>query len=93
MINVWIKYGQLKLAFYIQTFSQRRLVSTKLLSQGFIKNCLVLSFKKFFRRYQPFKKVFCQLRTDDKIQYWQFYFGSKLTIDSLLCLTMALCTS
>jgi hypothetical protein len=33
---------------------------------------------------------FLQLRTDDERWNWQFDFGSKLTIVSLLCLTMAL---
>jgi len=35
--------------------------------------------------------VLCHLRTYDERWYWQFDFGSKLTIVTLLCITMTLC--
>jgi hypothetical protein len=51
-----------------------------------LKKRLILSFKKFFGKTLCWK-VFCQLRTDDVRLYWRLYFGSKLSIVSLLCLT------
>ena len=52
-----------------------RILITKLLNQGFLKNRLVLSDKKFFGRYQHLIEKYCQLRTDDKkmvlaIRFW-----------------------
>ena len=41
---------------------------------------------------QMYITCFCQLRIDDDRWYWQLYFGSELTIVSLLCLTMVLYT-
>ena len=61
--------------------------SNKLLSHRFLSNRLILSFKTFFGRYQYSVEkysVSCVQMTRDGI--------SKLTIVSLLCLTMALYT-
>ena len=48
-------------------------------------------FQHFFRRISTSCwKIFCQLRKENKRSYLQLYFGWKLTIVSLLCLSMAL---
>jgi hypothetical protein len=47
-----------------------RIMSTKLIRQSVLKDCLLLSFKTFF----------CQLHTDDEIWYLQLDVGSNLTI-------------
>jgi len=57
----------------------RRILSAKLLNQEFLRNPLVLAFKK--REIStPCWKVFSQLRTDDEKWYWQLDLGLKLTI-------------
>jgi hypothetical protein len=53
------------------------LLSTKLLSEELLKTHLILSSKDFFVRHQHLAEW-----------YWELYFGSRLTIVSLLCLTM-----
>jgi len=71
-----------------------RILSTKPLYRGCLKNRLILSFKKFFGRYQDLIEqysVSCVQMTRDDIR--QLDFSSKLlTIVTLLFLTMALYT-
>ena len=44
---------------------------TKLSNQGFLKTCLILSFKRFFGRYQDLaEKYSVTLHTDNERWYW-----------------------
>jgi hypothetical protein len=71
---------------YSDFLQRHRILSTTLLNHGYLKNRLILCFKKGFRRiWTSCWKLFCQLRRDDERWYLQLQFGSKLTIVSLLC--------
>ena len=51
------------------------------LSQGFLKNRFILTFKRLFGRHQQrLEKICFHIRSDDERWYLQLYFGSKLTI-------------
>ena len=58
---------------YSDIFQRRRLwTDTELLSQEFLKNRLLLSFKKkFWKISTPCEKVFCHLRKYDERWYWK----------------------
>ena len=83
------------LADCIQNLQRFCIMNTKLLNEGFLKNCLILSFKKTkkqkqkFGRYQHLVKKYSVGWSTDTC-YRQLNFVSKPTIVSLLCLTMAL---
>jgi len=59
---------------YLDLIQHHHILSTKLLNPGFLQNPLILSFKKFFGRYQQLvetSSVRCVLNTKDCIgNYW-----------------------
>jgi hypothetical protein len=73
-------------------FSQfHRILSIQLLNQGYLRESSHLIFQDGFRKISiSCGKVFCQLRIYDERWHWKLDLGSKLTIVSLLCLTMSL---
>ena len=72
-----------------------RILSTKhlksMISKRIVSSCLSKSF--YQKMSTPCCKVFCELHPDDERWYWQLDFGSRLTIVSLFCLTIALYTN
>ena len=67
-----LQYVRRACSLHLNFLQRYRLLSIKLLNQGFLKNSIILSFNKYFRRYQLV--VFCCLRTKNQIKsnnvYW-----------------------
>ena len=80
-------------SFYSHFLQGHDISSTKLLNQGFLKNRPILSFKTFFVFPEDINTLLKSIMSVAHRWYWQLDIGSKLTIVSLLCLTMALHTN
>jgi len=80
-------------SFYSHFLQGHDISSTKLLNQGCLKNRPILSFKTFFVFPEDINTLLKSIMSVAHRWYWQLDFGSKLTIVSLLCLTMALHTN
>ena len=88
-ISQLIRYARY-CSLYLEFLQHHRLLSTIFIKARILKES---SHFFFFRTIStPCGEVFCHLHTDDNRWYWQFDYGSRLTIISLLCPPMVLCT-
>ena len=65
-------YVMLEVAVFIQTIH-----NVAVLNQGFLKKCIILSFKKIFFRK---RSIWCQLGIDDRRCHWQLDCGWKFVL-------------